>query len=115
MIRDFIRMIVECYQTSEGSVSDFIAWWLRETNQGNNNWENLKTQLNFRYEHILDASFAFELLNKVNQKIGKCSLIWRKILTLATDAFSGQDINQPFVQLFHQQVVSKLFENENDA
>ncbi|CAG2188365.1 unnamed protein product [Mytilus edulis] len=52
-------------------VSDFIARWLRETDQVNNNWDNLKTQLNFRYGHIPDASYAFELLNKVNQKIGE--------------------------------------------
>ena len=89
-----------CYQTSVGPVSDFIARWLRETDQVNNNWDNLKTQLNFRYGHIPDASYAFELLNKVNQKIGEnVPIFGERILTLATDAFRGQDINQPIVQL----------------
>ncbi|VDI20174.1 Hypothetical predicted protein [Mytilus galloprovincialis] len=97
-----VRMIVKmiCYQTSVGPVSDFIARWLRETDQVNNNWDNLKTQLNFRYGHIPDASYAFELLNKVNQKIGEnVPIFGERILTLATDAFRGQDINQPIVQL----------------
>ncbi|CAC5357900.1 unnamed protein product [Mytilus coruscus] len=89
-----------CYQTSVGPVSNFIAGWLRETDVGNSTWDNLKTQLNFRYGHIPDASYAFELLNKVNQKIGEnVPIFGERILTLATDAFRWQDIDQPIVQL----------------
>ena len=85
------------YQTSQGPVSDFVARWLNDNPAGT--WAELKVQLSYRFADIVDTQHAFDLLNKIRQKpTENVQIFGERLLTMAAEAFSGQDINQPIIQ-----------------
>ena len=88
-------------QTSQLGVSDFISRWLNDgADPETKTWVNLKAQLSYRFGEVVDAQHAFELLNKIKQKPHEnVPIFGERILSLATEAFVGQELNQPIVQL----------------
>ena len=84
------------YQSSRGGVSDFIS---REINTPGLTWANFKAELSARFAEITDPIQAFSMLRKVRQKHDEnVQLYGERMLSLARDAFEGQDATQVAVQ-----------------
>ncbi|CAC5415432.1 unnamed protein product [Mytilus coruscus] len=80
------------YQSSTSSVSDFIHRWLRP-------WLQLKEELSLRFAEVTDSQHAFEILNKLKQKpTENVQVFAERLLTLAEEAFRGQDGTQAIIQ-----------------
>lgn len=74
------------YQSSSGSVSDFIQRYLRENR--NHTWEQLRTELSSRFAEITDPQHAFMLLRSVRQQPNENVQIYaERLLSLAQEAF----------------------------
>lgn len=84
------RIKLVAYQSSRGSVSDFIQRYLNE--HPANTWDDLKAELTSRFAEISDPQHAFMLLRKVKQKSDEnVQLFAERLLTLAEEAFTGQN------------------------
>lgn len=91
--------ILVALQTSQSGVADYITRWL-SNNGENQTWEDLKTQLTYRFSSVSDASHAFEILSKIKQKLNEnIPIFGERILSLAQEAFSGHDLNLPIIQM----------------
>ena len=77
------------YQSSRGSVSDFIQRYLHD-NVGNI-WGQLKPEVASRFAEISDPHYAFVLLQKNKQKPEEnVQLYAERLLSLADEAFTYQ-------------------------
>ena len=61
---DKVKLVA--YKTSAGSVSDFIERYL--TNNPNNTWNQLKTELTMRFAEISDSDQALKILREIKQR-----------------------------------------------
>ena len=84
------RTKIVAFQSSEGPVSDFIQRYL--TDNPAHNWDQLKAELRARFSEVTDPQHALYLLKHVKQnKDENVQVFAERLLTLATDAYEGQD------------------------
>ena len=84
------RVKLVAYQSSGGSVSDFIQRYLSE--HTDKSWADLKAELTSRFAEISDPQHAFMLLRKAKQKSDEnVQLFAERLLALAEEAFAGQN------------------------
>ena len=90
------------YQTSTGSVCDFIKRYLETlgTEDDTPSWEDLKKLLKNRFAEITDAQQAMALLRKTKQKDTESVQIYsERLLQVAEDAYPDiQEDNKALVQ-----------------
>lgn len=82
------RVKLIAYQTSRGTVSDFISRYLND-NPGDN-WTTLKGELALRFAEVTDSSHAFMLLRKLKQKPRESVQVFaERLLSLAEEAYQN--------------------------
>ena len=94
------------YQTSSGSVSDFIKRYIDSVeNIGDLSWEDLKKLLRQRFAGITDSQQAMDLLRKTRQGDNESVQIYsERLLQVAEDAYpNAQEADKAIVQ---QQLVN---------
>ena len=91
------------YQSSAGTVSDFIQRYMRDHAQAT--WGDLKTDLAQRFAEVTDSQHAFMLLQKLKQNPGESVQIFaERLLNLAEDAYVGLGVNRNFPAVERQLV-----------
>ncbi|ESO91883.1 hypothetical protein LOTGIDRAFT_163245 [Lottia gigantea] len=85
------------YQSSSGTVSDFLARFLPENPYSS--WTEVKRELATRFDTITDAQHALVVLQTARQKSEENVQIFaERLLTLATKAYSSTEIDLVPVQ-----------------
>ena len=78
------------YQTSRGAVSDYIQRYM--TVHPNISWEDLKSELNIRFDEVNDSHHTFTMLLKIRQTKSETVQVYAEWLyDLANDTFAKVD------------------------
>lgn len=84
------------FQTSRGSVSDYIQRRLRD--DPSQTWDSLKKELSERFGEVTDPQYAFTLLKELRQLKGQSVQGYAEaLITLANEAFTGTDIANEYL------------------
>ena len=83
-----VRLVAD--QSSHGPVNDFLKRYLSANR--NHSWDQIKQELKIRFGEVIDSQHALLMLRRIKQSKGESIQVYtERLLTLAEDAFKGQD------------------------